>query len=171
MREELIDAMAEFKAIGATGLVMDVRNGEIISMVSLPDFNPNQPGDMSGDAAFNRATKGVYEMGSTFKLFTAAMALDSGTISMAGGYDASKPIRVARFTIKDFHAKNRWLSVPEIILHSSNIGAAKMAVDLGGPAQRAYLGKFGLLKPAGLELPEVGAPLMPSVWRLSLIHI
>ena len=109
MREELIDAMAEFKAIGATGLVMDVRDGEIISMVSLPDFNPNQPGDMSGDAAFNRATKGVYEMGSTFKLFTAAMALDSGTISMAGGYDASKPIRVARFTIKDFHAKNRWL--------------------------------------------------------------
>ena len=165
MREGLIDAMGEFKATGATGLVMDVRNGEIISMVSLPDFNPNQPGDMSGDAAFNRATKGVYEMGSTFKLFTAAMALDSGTISMAGGYDASKPIRVARFTIKDFHAKNRWLSVPEIILHSSNIGAAKMAVDLGGTTQRTYLGKFGLLKPVGLELPEVGAPLMPSVWR------
>ena len=165
MREELIDVMAEFKATGATGLVMDVRNGEIIAMVSLPDFNPNHPGDMSGEAAFNRATKGVYEMGSTFKLFTAAMALDSGTISMAGGYDASKPIRVARFTIKDFHAKNRWLSVPEIILHSSNIGAAKMARDVGGPALRNYLGKFGMLEPVGLELPEVGAPLLPSVWR------
>ena len=165
MREELIDAMAEFKAIGATGLVMDVHNGEIISMVSLPDFNPNQPGDMSSRAAFNRATKGVYEMGSTFKLFTAAMALDSGTISIAGGYDASKPIRVGRFTIKDFHAKNRWLSVPEIILHSSNIGAAKMAVDVGGSVQRVYLEKFGMLEPTRLELPEVGKPLVPNVWR------
>jgi len=165
MREELISAVREFKAIGATGLVMDVRSGEVVAMVSLPDFNPNHPGDMSGDAAFNRAAKGVYEMGSTFKLFTAAMALDSGTVSLRGGYDASQPIRISRFTIKDFHAKNRWLSVPEIILHSSNIGAAKMAVDVGGEMQRKYLGRFGLLEPAGLELPEVGAPLMPSVWR------
>ena len=128
--------MAEFKAIGAAGLVMDANSGEIVAMVSLPDFNPNRPGDMTGEAAFNRAAKGVYEMGSTFKLFTAAMALDSGTVSLKGGYDASQPIRVARFTIKDYHAKNRWLSVPEIILHSSNIGAAKMAVDVGGEMQR-----------------------------------
>lgn len=165
LREELAAAMAEFKATGATGLVMDVRTGEVISMVSLPDFNPNHPGDMAGEAAFNRAAKGVYEMGSVFKLFTVAMALDSGAISMSGGYDASKPIRTARFTIKDYYAKNRWLSVPEIILHSSNIGAAKMAVDVGAPAQRAYLDRFGLLEPADLELPEVGTPLTPSVWR------
>ncbi|MDG2205513.1 MAG: penicillin-binding transpeptidase domain-containing protein, partial [Alphaproteobacteria bacterium] len=91
--------------------------------------------------------------------------LDSGTISIAGGYDASKPIRVGRFTIKDFQAKNRWLSVPEIILHSSNIGAAKMAVDVGGSVQRTYLGKFGMLEPTRLELPEVGRPLIPAVWR------
>ncbi len=165
LRDELIASMREFKGIGAAGIVMDVNSGEVIAMVSLPDFNPNHPGDMAGEAAFNRAAKGVYEMGSTFKLFTAAMALDSGTVSLDGGYDASQPIRVSRFTIKDYHAKNRWLSVPEIILYSSNIGAAKMAVDVGGDAQRAYLARFGLLDPAALELPEVGAPLMPAIWR------
>ena len=89
-----------------------------------------------GEAGFNRVTKGVYEMGSTFKLFTAAMALDAGTVTLEGGYDASKPIRVARFTISDYHGKNRWLSLPEILVYSSNIGAAKMALEGGeDPAQ------------------------------------
>jgi len=165
LRDELVAAMKEFKAIGAAGLVMDVNTGELVAMVSLPDYDPNDIGRMTRDAAFNRAAKGVYEMGSTFKLFTAAMALDSGVIAVEDGYDASKPIRIARFTISDYHAKNRWLSVPEIILHSSNIGAAKMAIDVGGKNQQAYLRKFGLLQPAGLELPEVGAPLLPDVWR------
>jgi len=165
LRDEMVAAKKEFKAIGAAGLVLSVDTGEVVAMVSLPDYDPNKPHDMAGAAAFNRAAKGVYEMGSTFKLFTAAMALDSGTVTIEGGYDASKPIRISRFTIKDYHAKNRWLSVPEIILHSSNIGAAKMAVDVGTNAQRMYLKRFGLLEPAALELPEVGAPLMPAVWR------
>lgn len=165
LHEELARAMVEFKAIGAAGLVMDVNTGEVLSMVSLPDYDPNEPSAMKRDAAFNRAAKGVYEMGSTFKLFTAAMALDSGTVDVSDGYDASRPIRVARFTISDYHAKNRWLSVPEIILHSSNIGAAKMAIDVGGEGQRDYLERFGLLRPVSLELPEVGTPLLPSVWR------
>ena len=165
LHDELSAAMADFKAIGAAGLVMDVNTGELLAMVSLPDYDPNSPALMSKDAAFNRAAKGVYEMGSTFKLFTAAMALDSGTIDVSGGYDASQPIHVARFTISDYHAKNRWLSVPEIILHSSNIGAAKMAIDVGGKNQQEYLDRFGLLKPAALELPEVGSPLTPDVWR------
>ena len=165
LHEELTAAVNEFKAIGATGIVLDVNNGEVVAMVSLPDFDPNSPGRIYGDAGFNRATKGVYEMGSTFKLFTVAMALDSGAVSLDGGYDASKPIRVARFTISDYHAKNRWLSVPEIILHSSNIGAAKMAMDVGTLGQRTYLERFGLLKPAAVELPEIGSPLTPPRWR------
>lgn len=165
LHEELTAAVNEFKAIGATGVVLDVNNGEVVAMVSLPDFDPNAPGQIRGDAGFNRATKGVYEMGSTFKLFTAAMALDSGAVNLDGGYDASKPIRVARFTISDYHAKNRWLSVPEIILHSSNIGAAKMAMDVGTLGQREYLDRFGLLKPASVELPEIGSPLTPPRWR------
>ena len=165
LRQELAATMGEFRALGATGLVLDADSGEFVAMVSLPDFDPNDPTAAGGDSAFNRAAKGVYEMGSTFKLFTVAMALDSGTVSLESGYDASQPIRVSRFTIRDFHAKNRWLTVPEIIVYSSNIGAAKMAVDVGTRAQKDYLGRLGLLKPAAIELPEVGKPLTPRRWR------
>jgi len=165
LRAELSAAVSEFKAIGAAGVVFDVRTGETVALASLPDFNPNDRSSYKGEARFNRATKGVYEMGSTFKLFTAAMALDSGTIDMKGGYDAAKPIRIARFTINDYHAQNRWLTVPEIIVHSSNIGAAKMAMDVGGTGQQNYLRKFGLMREAALELPEIGRPLLPGTWR------
>ena len=165
LRRELMAAVREFRAIGAAGLVLDANSGEVISMVSLPDFDPNNPASAGGETAFNRATKGVYEMGSTFKLFTAAMALDSGTVDFSGGYDASEPIRISRFTIRDFHGKNRWLSVPEIIAYSSNIAAAKMAIDVGTRTQRAYLDRFGLLRQPSLELPEIGTPLAPSRWR------
>ncbi len=165
LRDGLARAMAEFGGIGAAGLVLDARDGELLALVSLPDFDPNAPSDSPVDSLFNRVTKGVYEMGSTFKLFTAAMALDSGTVNMASGYDASEPIRVARFTIRDFHGENRWLSVPEIIVHSSNIGAAKMALDVGTRTQREYLGRLGLLAKASLELPEIGSPLVPDRWR------
>ncbi|MDE0994006.1 MAG: penicillin-binding protein 2, partial [Rhodospirillales bacterium] len=165
LQEEISNTMKEFSAIGGAGIVMDVTTGEVIAMASLPDFDPNTPNNISDDAAFNRVTLGVYEMGSTFKLFTAAMALDSGTVTMKSGYDASHPIRVARFAISDYHAKNRWLSVPEIILHSSNIGAAKMAIDVGTLGQQKYLSRLGLLDPAELELPEIGKPLVPSPWR------
>jgi cell division protein FtsI (penicillin-binding protein 3) len=144
---------------------MDVTTGELIALASFPDFDPNAPNKILTDAAFNRATLGVYEMGSTFKLFTAAMALDAGTVTMKSGYDASQPISISRYLISDYHAKNRWLSVPEIILYSSNIGAAKMAVDMGAEGQKKYLRRLGLLDAATLELPEVGKPLFPSPWR------
>ena len=144
---------------------MDVNTGELISMVSLPDFDPNLPSGAIGNAIFNRVTKGVYEMGSTFKLFTAAMALDVGSVDIGGGYDASKPIRIARFTISDYHGKKRWLSVPEILIYSSNIGAAKMALDVGAERQQKYLRNLGLLSPSEIELPEVGRPLKPATWR------
>jgi cell division protein FtsI (penicillin-binding protein 3) len=165
LREELLKSMIEFRAIGAAGLVMDVANGEVRAMISLPDFNPNKPVTAAGIAGFNRATKGVYEMGSTFKLFTAAMALDSGATRLKDRYDATKPIKISRFKISDYHGENRWLSVPEIIVYSSNIGAAKMALDVGTSGQKKYLKRFGLLTPARIELPEIGSPLTPEYWR------
>ncbi len=165
LQRELALAKAEFKATGAAGIVLDVRTGETVALVSLPDFDPNDPATLQGNAGFNRVSKGVYEMGSTFKLFNTAMALDTGTVTLNDGYDASEPIRVSRFTISDFHGKNRWLSVPEILIYSSNIGSAKMALDVGEKAQRKYLGRLGLLSQAAIELPEVGAPLTPAVWR------
>ncbi|MGB0749440.1 MAG: peptidoglycan D,D-transpeptidase FtsI family protein [Magnetospiraceae bacterium] len=163
--EALQQAVDAFNAIGAAGLVMDVHTGEILAMVSLPDFDPNKPMEMTSDTAFNRAALGVYEMGSVFKLFNTAMALDSGKVRLKSGYDATKPIKIARFSIRDLHPENRWLSVPEILVHSSNIGSAKMALDLGTKTQQKYLRRLGMLTPAAIELPEVGHPLYPKTWR------
>lgn len=165
LRRSLSEAKQKFSAIGAAGVVMDVTTGEVLAMVSLPDFDPNHPGAIDADARFNRASLGVYEMGSTFKIFTTAMALDSGTVKLSDGYDASQPIHVARFTIRDYHAKRRWLSVPEIFMYSSNIGAVKMALDVGGDRQRDFLRKLGMFEPTPVELPETGQPLLPEVWR------
>ncbi len=162
---ELGVAMKKFSAIGAVGLVMDVTTGEVVAMSSLPSFDPNQPGAIAQDLRFNRTTLGVYEMGSTFKIFTTAMALDAGTVSLHGGYDATNPIRVARFTIRDFHAKKRWLSVPEIFMYSSNIGTVKMALDVGIPGHRHFLTTIGMMKPVAIELSETGSPLSPNRWR------
>ena len=165
LQTELGRAIQNFKAIGGAGVVMDVESGEIIAMASLPDYNPNYPNTMTVESGFNRAAKGVYEMGSTFKLFTVATALDLGIINFTDGYDASKPIQIARFSINDYHAKKRWLSVPEIILYSSNIGAAKMAQDIGTKGQKEYLQRFGLLNALEIELPEIGSPILPAIWR------
>ena len=165
LRHELGIAMEKFSAIGAAGLVMDIETGEVLGMVSLPGFDPNQPGEIAEDLRFNRTTLGVYEMGSTFKIFTTAMALDAGTVKLSGGYDATDPIRVARFVIRDYHAKKRWLSVPEIFMYSSNIGSVKMALDVGVDGHRRFLGELGMLTSVGVELSEVGAPLSPDRWR------
>ena len=165
LENELMAAMEKFDAIGAAGLVMNVDTGEIIGMASLPSFDPNQPGGIEGKLRFNRTTQGVYEMGSTFKIFTTAMAFDAGTATMRSSYDATNPIRIARFTIRDFRAKNRWLSVPEIFLYSSNIGSVKMALDVGIKEHRRFLSQLGMLKPVGIELLETGAPLSPERWR------
>ncbi|MEE2746210.1 MAG: penicillin-binding protein 2 [Pseudomonadota bacterium] len=165
VRTELIAAVQKFFAIGAAGIVLNVNTGEVIAMVSLPDFDPNNPVTASGIAGFNRATKGVYEMGSTFKLFTAAMALDTGSAKLTDRYDATKPIRISRFLISDYHAKNKWLTLPEIIVHSSNIGAAKLALDVGIRNQKKYLKRLGILSPSNIELVEIGDPLLPDRWR------
>ena len=165
LTEELSAAMTEFDAIGAAGMVMDVASGEVLAMVSLPSFDPERPGTAPADNRFNRASLGLYEMGSVFKIFTVAMALDEGVVTLESGYDTSKPIRVARFTINDFHPKNRWLTVPEIFMYSSNIGAARMAIDTGTVAQRSFLERLGLTRPASIELSEIGAPMLPAPWR------
>ncbi|MDK9721185.1 MAG: penicillin-binding protein 2 [Rhodospirillales bacterium] len=165
LRSELANAMFKSSAIGATGMVMDVLTGELLAMVSLPDFDPNLPATHLPEAMFNRATLGSYEMGSTFKLFTAAGALDAGVANMGSTYDARAPIKVSRFEIKDYHPMNKFLSIEEIIVHSSNIGAARMALDLGTAGQKAFLSRLGMLKPVALELPELGVPQVPQVWR------
>jgi cell division protein FtsI (penicillin-binding protein 3) len=161
-KEEITNTIQHFKAIGGMGMMMDIYSGEILAMTSLPDFDPNHFSGATDFQRFNRNTTGVYEMGSSFKLITAAMALESGTVTFNDGYDASQPIRIARHTINDYKGKKRWLTVPEIVVFSSNIGAAKMALDVGSTKQRSFLKKLGLLSPTRIELPEIGSPLYPS---------
>jgi cell division protein FtsI (penicillin-binding protein 3) len=165
MREEMQRAVTEFRAIGGAGVIMDMRSGELLSMVSLPDFDPHKPGKASDEERFNRVALGVYEMGSTFKSFTMAMGFDNNIINMRSVYDATNPLRVATFTIDDSHPRRRPLSVPEIFAYSSNIGTAKIALDVGAKRQRAFLDKLGMMKPIEIELPEKSYPLYPSEWK------
>ena len=166
LRQALMPQIEKFKAIGGGGIVLDARNGEVLALVSLPDFDPNAAGKISADAEFNRVTHGVYELGSVFKIFNHAMVLETGTASLADSYDATKPLPVGRFTISDFHPENRWLTVPEIFMHSSNIGAAQMALAAGPEAQKKFLSKLGLMHSSPIELPrlELGKPKYPERW-------
>jgi cell division protein FtsI (penicillin-binding protein 3) len=173
LREEVQRVIDDFTAKGGAGLIMDVNTGEVLAMSSLPDFDPNHPGapDPShptfslADRMFNRNTLGVYELGSIFKIFTVAMALDAGTSTLTSTYDASHSITIGRFTISDYHGKHRVLNVPEILMYSSNIGAAKMAVAAGAQRQKEFLARLGLLKAPKIEISEVAAPHFPAKWR------
>ena len=172
LREELVNAMTTYRAKAAAGVVIDVESGEVVAMVSLPDYDPNYREQALDKDRLNRMTSGVYELGSVFKVFTLAAALDGGSATMRSSYDASQPIRVGRFTIEDFHGKKRRLTVPEIFIYSSNIGAAKAALDLGIERHKAFLGKIGLLGRLSTEIGETAEPLIPSPWgRLNTITI
>jgi cell division protein FtsI (penicillin-binding protein 3) len=127
VHDVLTDGMKRYDAIAAGGVVLNVRTGEVVAMVSLPDYDPNNPFNALDKDRLNRMSAGTFEMGSTFKSFTTAMALDSGKVTLNSVFDASKPLRIAGFTIRDFHNKYRPLSVPEIFIYSSNIGSAHEA--------------------------------------------
>ena len=167
VRDELAKAMDEFQAIGACGVVMDVNTGEVLAMVSLPDYDANDFRTAPADDRFNRAVTGMYEPGSTFKLQTASMALDSGIVHIWDEFDASHPIHIGRFTITDFEGKHRWLYLPEVLAYSSNLGAAHIGETVGGERQRAWLKMMGMFGRVGIELPEAGQPIVQpaSAWK------
>jgi cell division protein FtsI (penicillin-binding protein 3) len=160
VRQELITAMHTFDAIGGCGIVMDVHTGEVLAMVSLPDYDANLVRTAPAEDRFNRAVEGTYEPGSTFKLQTASMALDSGVAHIWDEFDASRPISIGRFTITDFEGKHRWLYLPEVLAYSSNLGAAHIAQAVGSERQRAWLKGMGMFGRTGIELPEAARPLI-----------
>ncbi len=131
VRDELVQAMGRYNSIAAIGIVLDVNTGEVLGMSSIPDYDANNRDEALDKNKMNRATVGVFEMGSTFKGFTAAMALDSGAVKITDSFDATHGLTVGGFTIDDFHGKHRWLTVPEIFIYSSNVGAARMALATG----------------------------------------
>ena len=165
VRDVLQEGMDTFTALGACGIVMDVKTGEVIAMVSLPDYDANDFGHADPNARFNRAVTGMYEPGSTFKLQTAAMALDSGVAHIWDQFDAADVIHIGRFTITDFEGKHRWLSLPEVLAYSSNLGAAHIADFVGAERQQAWLRNMGMFQRVGVQLPEAGFPIVPSIAR------
>ncbi len=164
LRDELAAARAKFKALAAAGLVLNVRTGEVVALVSLPDYDPNDPREALDPSRINRMTTGVYEMGSTFKAFTVAMALDSGKVTLKSSFDARMPLHFGRFEIHDFEAQHRILTVPEIFTYSSNIGAARIAMAMGIDTHKAFLKKMGQLDRLRTELPESAEPIVPKHW-------
>ncbi|MEP7316064.1 MAG: penicillin-binding protein 2, partial [Sphingomicrobium sp.] len=165
LEHELLDAMTKFSAIGAAGVIMDIHTGEIMAMTSLPQLNPNVAGQGAPEARFNRATLGVYELGSTFKPFTVAMAMDSDIIkSMGQMYPCPGELHVGTRKIGDTHPFNRPCSVAEIMQESSNVGTAQIADQLGATRQRAFLKKMGFLDKLEIELMERGRTLTPREW-------
>jgi cell division protein FtsI (penicillin-binding protein 3) len=171
-RRILYGGMKLMNAKGATSIMMDVHTGEVISVVSLPDFDPNDrprpltTGDQSDSPLFNRAVQGVYELGSTFKIFAVAQAMEQGMITPDTMIDTQGPLRWGKFRINDFHNYGPELTATDVIVKSSNIGTARLAQQIGAEDQRAFLTKLGLLEPTALEMVEAPSikPLLPSNW-------
>jgi cell division protein FtsI (penicillin-binding protein 3) len=165
MESELAAAMVDLQAVGATGLVLDVATGEIISMVSLPVFNPNKSGEALPETLRNNVTQSVYELGSTFKPLTMANAIETGTVTnLARRFDATAPISVGPFQIKDDHPQRRWLNIPEALVHSSNIVTARVADEMGKEKAEGFFKKLGFGEPVHVELRERGRTLWPTSW-------
>ncbi len=165
VRDEIVQAMSKYHAIAAGAVVLSVKTGEVIAMASVPDFDPNNPVNALDKDRLNRMSAGLYEMGSTFKSFTTAMALDSGKVTLDSRFDASRPITIGHQTIRDFHGKGRVLTVPEVFIYSSNIGSAKEADVVGIEGHREFLHRLGILERMQTELPEVARPTEPKVWK------
>ncbi len=133
-------------------------------MVSLPRYGSTGPMTLPYDERLNRSAQSVYEMGSTFKAFTVAMALEAGSATLESGFDARQPLQIGGHTIHDFHGENRWLTLSEIFIHSSNIGSSRIALEVGSEGQREFLGRMRLLERAPIELAESADPLLPRNW-------
>ncbi len=164
LEEELWRTSNEFSAAAAWGVILDVTTGEVIAMASLPEFNPNEPGESNVSSWRNRAMYDVYELGSAFKILTAASALEAGVTDTVRQYDVRHPLQVRNRVISDYHPKGGYMTLTEIMQHSSNIGMARIALDLGADTLALYLKALGLTAPLSTELPEQRAPLLPARW-------
>ena len=165
VRDELQKQINTFDAIGGSAVLMDVDSSEILALVSLPGYNPNKISDSNPKALFNMATNGVYELGSVFKLFTVANALETGAVSPQEQFDVSRPLIIGGAKIDDYHRVHQPLTMAGILQESSNIGAVKIANRIGSKEQERFLKNLGFTLPADVQLPEVGTPITPNEWR------
>lgn len=165
LRRETKQAMSEFTAKGGAGIIMDVVTGEILAATSLPDFDPQNPSSAAQDQIFNNITLGVYEPGSTMKIFSTAALLELKNPSLGMTFETTKPLKVGRHTIHDYHPEDHPLNIPEIFMHSSNIGSALMGQMVGTEGLKNFYKDLGLLDPVSIEIDEKGRPLVPNPWR------
>lgn len=164
LEETLYRTLEKSEAKGVAGIVTDPRTGDILAMASLPDYDPNRFSRARPEDRFNHVTQGVYEMGSTFKLFTVAQAVEQGKTTLTSMHDCTHPLKVANFTIRDYYGKDRYLSTAEVIQYSSNIGAARMAAMLGPESYQRYFHKLNLDdRVRGIGITSA-APLLPYQW-------
>lgn len=164
LRHEMTQQIKLFEAIGGAAIVQNIDSGEILAMVSLPDYNANHFRQTGEDNLFNRATKGVYELGSTFKPLNTAIALESGQFSARDIIDVVSPLRVGRFSIRDFHPERIPLNLAEVLIVSSNKGSARIAAEVGAERLRGFFDELGLFEKTPIEILETGAPLIPRRW-------
>ena len=164
LRDELFKGIEKFKAKAGAGMILDVNTGEVVALASLPDYDPNNPVDALAPDRINRIMVGVYEMGSTFKALTTAMGLDSGKVNINSTLDARQALRYGKFSIGDYHPQRRVLTVPEVFIHSSNIGTARIALGVGVNGHKEFLKKMGQLDRMRTELPESAEPIVPARW-------
>jgi cell division protein FtsI (penicillin-binding protein 3) len=165
VESELGQAMVNYHAKGAAGIVLDVHTGEIVAMASLPAFNPNRVGRVGDDAMRNNVTQSVYELGSAFKPIAMATAINDGIVTdMARRFDATAPLQVGRYRIRDDHSQKRWLNIPEILIHSSNIGTARVADLIGQQRMEASFRKLGFDTAPDIEIKEKQRSIWPTYW-------
>ncbi len=165
LRREMEKTLHEFTASGAAGIIMDAHSGDVLALASLPDYDPHQISSAKDTQKFNRATLATYELGSTFKIFTTAAAFEQLNLPLSQSYDTRQPIKVGRFTISDFHPENRIQSIPEVFMHSSNIGTAMIAQQIGTLGLKSFFEQVGFFEPISFDIPENGRPIVPKPWR------
>ena len=165
LRQSLLENIERTEAKASWGVVMSPKTGDIVAMVSLPDYDPNRLGEAPRDSWMNRNLKGAYEMGSIFKVFTMAEGMDEGFVTRKTELDVRKPIQIGRFKIHDFHARYGMMPMEIAFRRSSNIGAARVADMYGPEAQQQFFSKLGLLEPVSVGLWETGYPIIPRNWK------
>ncbi len=165
LRKELIASIKKFNAKAGAGIILDVRNGDVLGLVSLPDFDPHKPLSSGEKAQFNVVTQGVYELGSVFKIFSVAAFLETQKNPLSATFDAREPLKRGRYMIRDYHPEKRVLTLPEVFMVSSNIGTALIGETVGSEGIQSFYKKLGLLDAPDVSLLEIGKPLYPRPWR------
>ena len=167
VRDEILEAMSLYNATGGVGLIIDINNGEILSMVSLPDFDPNLK-VINNQNMFNKNTLGLYEFGSVMKTFTTAIGIEEDKFSTKTLYEVPDYIKIGKNRVKDVHrpCEDNFCSVEDIFVHSSNVGTVQMIREIGTELQKNYLDELGLFDKVNIKLPELASPLLPETWRM-----